>query len=228
MELSDSVALVTGADGFLGSAVSAVLVARGRAVAGAHMPQSNPPTRQGVSWFGADLGVAAAVEAMVERVERERGPITSQFHCAGGFRHATIGEISESDIDFLIRGNLLSSIYLLRALVPRFRARGFGRIVLVSSRSATAPGPGISVYAASKAGLIALVQSVAQELRDVDVTINAVAPSIIDTAANRRDMPSEDPSRWVQASELSEIMVALTEPLGRAITGAVIPVSGRV
>jgi NAD(P)-dependent dehydrogenase (short-subunit alcohol dehydrogenase family) len=116
----------------------------------------------------------------------------------------------------------------MRELLPPMKKRGFGRIVLVSARATLNPPAGMSAYAASKAGLNALVSSVAEELKDFDININAVMPSMIDTLANRRDMPKADFKKWVSPDALAEIIFSLTQPWGKPIHGALIPVAGRL
>jgi NAD(P)-dependent dehydrogenase (short-subunit alcohol dehydrogenase family) len=131
-------------------------------------------------------------------------------------------------VDFLVRANLLSTIHLLRAIVPVMKTRGFGRIVLVGAKATLSPGAGMGVYLATKAGINQLVQSVAEELKPADITINAVMPSMIDTPANRKAMPEADYGKWVAREELAGIIFGLTQPGSRAIHGALIPVSGRL
>ena len=88
--------------------------------------------------------------------------------------------------------------------------------------------PGMGAYAASKAGVHRLTESLAEELKSTSVTVNAVLPSILDTAQNRKDMPDTDPAIWVQPSDLAAVMLFLASPASRAVTGALIPVTGRV
>jgi NAD(P)-dependent dehydrogenase (short-subunit alcohol dehydrogenase family) len=86
----------------------------------------------------------------------------------------------------------------------------------------------MGAYAASKAGVHRLTESLAEELKDTPVTVNAVLPSILDTARNRQDMPDADPAKWVAPADLARVMLFLASPESRAITGALIPVTGRV
>jgi NAD(P)-dependent dehydrogenase (short-subunit alcohol dehydrogenase family) len=149
-------------------------------------------------------------------------------HCAGGFRYAPIDQLEDKDLQFLIDANLRSSFYLVRALLPEMKKKNFGRLVLISSKSTLQAPAGLSAYAASKVGLNALVSAVAEEVKSFDININAVMPTVIDTPANRRDMPKADFSSWVSPAQLAEIIFSLTQPWGKPIHGALIPVAGRV
>mgnify|MGYP006178172431 CR=1 FL=1 len=106
--------------------------------------------------------------------------------------------------------------------------RRWGRVINIVSASAQVGLPGQASYAASKAGVHRLTESLAEELKSTSVTVNAVLPSILDTDQNRTDMPDADPAKWVQPADLARVMLFLASPDSRAITGALIPVTGRV
>uniref|UniRef100_UPI0035C6E4B0 SDR family oxidoreductase n=1 Tax=Sphingobium sp. TaxID=1912891 RepID=UPI0035C6E4B0 len=103
-----------------------------------------------------------------------------------------------------------------------------GRIVNVGSAAALKAGAGMGAYGAAKAGVHALTQALAEELKTTKVTVNAVLPSIIDTPANRKDMPDADPATWVAPADLAAVILFLASPESRAMTGALVPVTGRV
>ncbi len=218
--------LVTGADGALGRIVMDRFVRSGCMVMATS--RSTRPTEardsESVTWLQADLSNPASVRALASQVAEIDGLV----HCAGGFRYAEIGEIKDEDIEFLIDANLKSSILLLREFIPRMKEQNFGRVVLVSAKSTLNPTAGFGFYTATKAGLNALVASVADEVKKSDINVMAVMPSVIDTAANRRDMPTADFSSWVSLGELAEIIFSLTQELGHPLNGALIPVSGRL
>lgn len=229
--------LVTGAAGALGSRVCQRFLEAGCSVIGADLAQTVPgdapglhqdQEHQNMHWLGVDLREAAAIRDGVEAVEKKLGPIDALVHCAGGFRWALIGEVSDSDIDFLIDANLRSSLLLLRQILPRMKAQNLGRIVLISSKSTLNPRQGEGPYSATKAALNALTQSIADEVAQLDVTINALLPSVIDTPANRAAMPDADFETWVTRDQLAELIFTLTQPVGAAINGALIPVAGRM
>jgi NAD(P)-dependent dehydrogenase (short-subunit alcohol dehydrogenase family) len=193
------------------------------------VPPTGAPDSDRLSWVTAELADSVSVKSAVADCQRKLGGAPQAFlHCAGGFRWKPISETTNEELDFLLSANLKSSVLLLRELIPGMRAAGFGRIVMIGARSALAPGAGVSVYAATKAGVHALVSSVADEVRDTDITINAVLPTVMDTPANRKDMPAADPGKWVSLEEMAEVLAFLCGPHGRPIHGALIPVAGRL
>lgn len=232
MNSSSPRTLVTGATGALGQAVLARLL---KEPAGSPQPdiialyRGEPgPAHPRVQWQSVDVTDARAVSGLFEKLRGASQMPQALIHCAGGFRFGTVAETADADWDFLIQTNLVSSFYLARELMRDFQKTGFGRMVFVSSRAAVAPGVGMGPYAASKAALNALVQALAAEAKGKDITANALLPTVIDTPANRKDMPGADTSAWVTTEELAEIAVGLTRPWGRPFQGALIPVSGRL
>ena len=148
-----------------------------------------------------------------------------------------IGETSEADFTAQFRMNTLSCFLCSAAAVKAFRARatpgpggaGGGRIVNISARPALEPrlGAGMVGYTAAKSAVASLTQALAQELTDEEIWVNAVAPSILDTPANRSAMPEADHRRWVSPADLAQIIAFLASPDNRVTRGAVIPVYGR-
>jgi NAD(P)-dependent dehydrogenase (short-subunit alcohol dehydrogenase family) len=102
------------------------------------------------------------------------------------------------------------------------------RVICIGAAGSLKAGAGMGPYAASKAGVAKLVEALAEEVKDRSITVNAILPSIIDTAANRADMPKSDFSRWVQPEQIAELIVFLLSDRASAITGALIPITGRV
>lgn len=227
-ERTPKVALVTGAEGFLGTAVRERFLSAGCEVLGLHHPDAKKeqlPARDRLSWVPCDLGDSQSVHKAISPYLNR---IDALIHCAGGFRYGMIGELTDDDLKFLLDGNLRAAIFLLRELIPSMKTRGFGRVAIVSARASLQAPKGMAAYAAAKAGLNALVASVADEVRKHDINVNAVLPSMLDTPANRQSMPEADPSDWVRTEALAEIIFGLTQPSANPINGALIPVSGRV
>lgn len=218
--------LVTGADGALGSVVAGKFRDSGcRVLATYHARAGKPkPEANGLEWIGVDLSDASSIRA----AKLADAGIDALLHCAGGFRFGQVEQASDEDLQFLIDANLKSAILLARELVGPMKKRGFGRIVFVSSRATFQPPAGMGAYAATKAGLNALTESLAEETKAFDINVNSVLPTVIDTPANRRDMPKADFSTWVSPDQLAEIIFSLTQPWGKPIHGALIPVAGRV
>jgi NAD(P)-dependent dehydrogenase (short-subunit alcohol dehydrogenase family) len=226
-----SAVLVTGATGGLGPAVVDALVAAGRPVVATFRRDDDRdrlearfPDREAVTLARADLTDAGAVDRLVAGAE----DLGAVVNLAGGY--AGGGKVHESEPDVLDRMlalNLRPAFLLARAAVPRLVATGGGAFVGVSARAAVRPFAGAAAYIASKAALLALVQALDAEYRADGVRSNAILPSVIDTPANRRDMPDADHSRWVSPEAIAPVVVFLVSPASAPTSGAAIPVYGR-
>ena len=221
--------LITGSQGALGSVVAKTFIEGGDEVVGADYAAEASFEKEGPGGFPLarfDAADSGAVRDAFETITRELGPIDALVHCAGGFRWSLVGELTDDDIDFLISANLRSSLLMLRAALAPMKERGFGRVVFVSSRTTLNPGVGEGAYAATKAGVNALVTSAAAEVSGTDVNVNAVLPTIIDTPANREAMPDADFSTWIPRERLAGVIRALTQPEMKDVNGALLSVGG--
>jgi NAD(P)-dependent dehydrogenase (short-subunit alcohol dehydrogenase family) len=238
VDFAGSHIVVTGGTGALGKAVIGALRAA-RAVC--HVPNlvaaelddfpytSDPEVRIG-------RGVDLTDESSVQRFYQALPPLWASVHLAGGFAMAPIGEMSAADFMAQFRMNALSCFLCSAAAVAAFRARQEpgpggapgGRIVNIAARPALEPrlGAGMIAYTASKSAVAALTQALAQETTDEQIWVNAVAPSVLDTPANRAAMPDADFRRWVSPTDLAEMITFLASPANRVTRGAVIPVYG--
>ncbi len=238
VDFAGSNVVVTGGTGALGRAVIAALRAAG---AVCHVPnlvaaELNDFPHASDPGVHVTTGVDLADEAAVHRFYQALPPLWASIHLAGGFAMAPIAEISAADFVAQFRLNALSCFLCSAAAVAAFRTRqqpgpgglGGGRIVNVTARPALEPrlGAGMVAYAASKSAVAALTQALAQETTEEEIWINAVAPSVLDTPANRAAMPDADQRRWVAPADLAEIIVFLASPANRVTRGAVIPVYG--
>jgi NAD(P)-dependent dehydrogenase (short-subunit alcohol dehydrogenase family) len=230
--------VVTGGTGALGRAVVAALRAAHAvchvpnlvAVELADFPYADDPAVR----IARDVDVTD--EAAVTSYYRGLPPLWASIHLAGGFAMAPITEITAADFTAQFRINALSCFLCSAAAVGAFRARTEsgpgdakgGRIVNVTARPAIEPrlGGGMVAYTASKAAVAALTQALAQEIVDEDIWVNAVAPSILDTPANRAAMPAADHRRWVAPADVAMLIAFLASPQNRVTRGAVIPVYG--
>ncbi len=157
------------------------------------------------------------------------GAVDGVVNAAGAFIWSPVAKAGQDDFEMMIDANLRTVWNLLRVFLPGMIERRFGRMVFVSAKGTLGQGGvGLGTYLAAKAGVNMLVQCAAEEVKDLDISINAVLPSIIDNAQNRLSMPDADPAKWVSPEGLSDCIAAIMGKEGRHLNGSLIPVSGRV
>ncbi|MGH7026182.1 SDR family NAD(P)-dependent oxidoreductase [Brevundimonas sp.] len=226
--MSRAVTVITGASGVLGRAIADAALARGDTVAAVDF---GPIDREdGPDWMGlggVDLADPAAAQAAMDAVAQRFGRIDHLLNAVGGFVWQTTDGPLEN-WDRMHRINLLTVLNACRAALPHLSRSASGRIVNVGALGAVQAGAGMGAYAASKAGVHRLTEVLADETKATPLTVNAVLPSIIDTPANRADMADADFSTWVQPAELAAVILFLASNAASAITGALLPVKGRV
>ncbi|UPJ61768.1 SDR family oxidoreductase [Bradyrhizobium sp. 192] len=226
--MQDKVLIVTGALGALGKVVAEVAQSRGARIAGIdHAPSQSSATPDSIEIGGVDLSDAAQAKTAVEMAAKHFGRLDALVNIAGGFAFETIGDGDIKTWQRMYALNVLTALNTSRAALPHLAASRAGRIVNIGAMGALQAGSGMGPYAASKAGVHRLTEALASEWKG-KVTVNAVLPSIIDTTANRADMPKADFSKWVTPQELAEVILFLASEAASGITGALIPVSGRV
>jgi NAD(P)-dependent dehydrogenase (short-subunit alcohol dehydrogenase family) len=231
MNLEGKRVAVTGAFGSLGVAVVNALQAAGAAVAAidrADAPSASASLGKAHLFGGVDLGAADAAQTVLSKAAQALGGLDALVNIAGAFRWEKLESGSLDTWDLLYRINLRTAVAASKAALPfLFESRG-GRIINIGAMGAIKAGAGMGAYAASKAGIAKLTEALAEELKDRGITVNALLPSTIDTPPNRADMPKADFERWVKASQLADVIVFLLSDHASAITGALIPVAGRV
>ncbi len=177
---------------------------------------------------GMDLTDAEATADLFNAVVGKHGRLDALLNIAGGFRWETLEDGMIGSWDFLYDINVKTAVTACKMALPYLKAAPAGRIVNVGAAGAVKAGMGMGAYAASKAGVMRLTEALAEELKSTNVTVNAVLPSIIDTPQNRQDMPDTDPEIWVKPDDLASVMLFLASDEARAITGALLPVTGKV
>lgn len=226
MSLQGKGCIVTGGAGALGSAVAKTLIAAGARVMALDHAQV-PAEQPGIG--GVDLSDPAKAAAAIDKAAAEMGGLYAIVNIAGGFRWETLAEGKVDSWDFLYTINLKTAVCACKAALPHLVKNKSGRIVNIGAGAAAGKAAaGMGAYSASKAGVVKLTESLAEETKGQGITVNAILPSIIDTAANRKDMPDADFSKWVKAEEIGELIAFLLSDKASAITGASIPISGRV
>ncbi len=232
MDFSNQTVVVTGAAGNLGRAVVNQFADSGANLVLVGLRKERLTERFGREndrqlFVAADLGEQGPATAVAEAAVARFGHIDVLCNLAGGFRMGEpVHETSDESWQFLFDLNAHSVLHMVRAVVPRMLARGGGKIVNVGAYAARKGVANMGVYCASKAVVIRLTESMAAELRERNINVNCVLPTVIDTPENRRSMPDADPSRWVAPDDLARIIVFLASPAARAIHGAAIPVTG--
>lgn len=218
--------IVTGAAGALGRAVVAALTAAGAAVVAVDVAAEIGDFGQIASVGGVDLTDAAATAAAYAAIVDAHGPLAGVANIAGGFRWEAVAGGSVETWDLLYRLNVRTAVNSVIAALPGLA--GGGAIVNVGAAGAVRAAAGMGAYASSKAGVMRLTEALAEECKDQGIRVNAVLPSIIDTAANRADMPDADYTRWVTPDAVAAVIAFLLSDKAAAITGALVPVTGRV
>lgn len=221
--------LVTGGTGGLGAAVTQGALAAGALLTVTYIVDEElPPVRAAVGgdprvrFVKADVGDEAQVHRLIDGMPR----LDVLIHLVGGFAMSPLPETSLADFRAQLDLNLVTAFLVCKHALAKMQLNDYGRIVTVGSRTALHPAAQTAAYAASKAGVIALTQSIADETRGTGITANCVLPSVIDTPANRRAMPKADFSRWVTPASLAEAICFLASEAARDLRGAAVPVYG--
>jgi NAD(P)-dependent dehydrogenase (short-subunit alcohol dehydrogenase family) len=231
--MRDQVVLVTGGTGALGAAVAlgalesgatAVVTyrdARDRDALAARVPAA---ARARLDALQADVTDAESVRRLFDDVVARHRRLDGLVNTVGGFAGGALLDTDERAWDGMLTLNLRSAYLCCRAALPTMLAAGRGRIVNVGSRSVVPPAGGFVAYTVSKAGVIALTQALAHEVRGRGVTVNAVLPSTMDTEANRRAMPGADRKGWVTPDSVAGAILFLLSDAAADVTGPLLAV----
>jgi len=227
LDFSDRHAVVTGGTGALGRAVVGRLVEAGATV---HVPVYAAEELEGFPYRNHDAvqlheGLDLRVAADVSRLFGATTSLYASIHLAGGFAMGPLASTSLADWDDLMRMNATTCFLSCREAV-KVMAGGEGRIVNVAARPVLVPTGQMAAYAASKAAVAALTLSLAEELSESSIWVNAIVPSIIDTPANRAAMPDADHRAWPTPEQIAETIAFLASPQNAVTRGALVPVYG--
>ena len=232
MNFHNKVVLVTGAAGNLGQAVAKKFAVAGaslvlldidkKALDAVYAAQIQPYLAVSVDLLDRD-SVGAAVQAAIGKFQR----IDVLANIAGGFRMGNPVHETPADIwRLMIELNAGTVMNMAHAVVPHMLAAGGGRIINIAATAGLGGRADMGAYSASKSAVIRLTESMAAELREKGINVNCLMPTIIDTPANRADMPKADPTRWVAPEALADVVMFLASEAARAVHGAAIPVAG--
>ncbi|MFT3696042.1 MAG: SDR family NAD(P)-dependent oxidoreductase [Kofleriaceae bacterium] len=221
--------VISGGTGGLGAAVVEAFLSRGHNVYLPHHEEQLPahlPWRTNPNVHPTRLSVDD--EAAVTKFYGELPGLWASVHLVGGFAMAPITETSLADFEKQFRMNTVTAFLACREAVRAIRKTGGGgRIVNVAARPAVQPVGGMIAYASSKAAVASITQSLAAEVVQEKILVNAVLPSTIDTPANRKAMPNADFSKWVTPAEIANVIAFLASEDNAVTSGTLVPVYGR-
>jgi len=231
-------ALITGGTGALGRAVVARFLADGYRVAVTYRSsrewdslasEHEAEVRGGrLVAFEADLADEESTRRALDRTVSALGGLTALVHLAGGYAGgAPVESVEGRTVRSMIDSNLVSAFWAAKHAIPHLKRSGQGRLLFISSRGAVETYAGAAAYAAAKAGLQALVLTLARELRAQGVTANAVLPGVMDTPGNREAMPGADHGAWVPTESVAALLAFLASGQAGSVSGALIPIYGR-
>lgn len=222
--MQGKVVMVTGGFGALGRAVAEAAEAKGATVVCVDLAPA-PAGAAAHHLGGVDLADARAAEQAVEHTVERLGGLDVLVNVAGGFVWQTLEDGGAHVWEKMYRINVATAATMTKAALPELLKRPGASVINIGAGAAAKAAAGMGAYAAAKSGVARLTESLAEELKGRDVTVNAVLPSIIDTPANRADMPDADFSEWVKPAALAEVILFLASPAARSISGALIPVT---
>ena len=227
--LTNKVAVVTGASKGIGLAVTRALIEEGAyVVAGARTGEALEGIER-VTAVALDLAAPEGPAALIERAVDEHGRVDVLVNNVGGVRLRLEGFLGTSDDEFewSMQLNFFAALRAIRAALGPMVEQGGGAIVCVGAKAALLPFKGSPGYNVAKAAVVAFVRSLAIDYRDDGIRANAVLPSVIDTAANRQQMPKADHAKWVPPVQIARVIRFLCSPDSAPTSGAAIPVYGR-
>jgi NAD(P)-dependent dehydrogenase (short-subunit alcohol dehydrogenase family) len=233
--LGSRIALVAGGTGGLGRAVSLVLLEHDyRVVVTYRRPEewealrsaagANLPRLEGTS---VDVTDETAVAGLISNLVGKHGRLDALINTVGGYAGGVrLWELDPKVFELMLALNLRPGFELCRAAVPVMLKQGYGSIVNVASKAAFDHAAGAAAYAASKAAAIAMMDSLAADLKSTGVRVNSIVPSIIDTEANRKAMPGSDFAKWPKPEDIARVVLFLCGDDAKVVHGASIPVYG--
>jgi NAD(P)-dependent dehydrogenase (short-subunit alcohol dehydrogenase family) len=233
MSLTNECIIVTGASGNLGSAVARKLASKGAQVVCADRSERRfdltglDPDR--ILWTSKqDLAEKSVMDAVVAEAIARFGKVTGLVNAVGGFATGKVETEALDQWDMLMLLNAKIALVTSAAVLPALRAAGHGRIVHIAAQPGLKATGGQAAYAASKAAVIRLIESIAVEHRADRITANCILPGTIDTAVNRASMPNAKPDIWIPPDAIADLIAFLVSPDAAVVTGAAIPATALV
>ena len=234
----DRVAFITGATGSLGRVLTRALLENGMRVFSTYrkkdlleeLVKSLGPLAANFSAVEADLADPGQVKTAVSKALERYGRIDVLLNIAGGWTGGRdVAETPASDLDAMLNINLKSAFLACSAVLPAMIRQNYGKIVSVAARPAVEKRYRAKngAYAISKAGVVVLTETIAEEVKKYNINVNAILPSTIDTQANKKSMPDADSSKWVDPADIAKVIIHLISDDSKITSGASIPVYGK-
>jgi NAD(P)-dependent dehydrogenase (short-subunit alcohol dehydrogenase family) len=228
-DFSGRIVLITGGSGAVGSRLLNFFSSHGATTIGTYRDEmsieitlSKP---EGIDLFRCNTMVNDDVTSLINTIAKKHGRIDILVNTVGGYLGGkSVVDLEEEEWNKMYGINLLSAFLITKHVLPLMLRSGYGKVVHISSYTGVSARGLDSAYSSSKAGLIRFVESVSKEVKDYNITVNCVLPSIIDTKSNRKMMPDANFKLWVKIDELVKIIAFLSSDDSRAMTGSAVPV----
>jgi NAD(P)-dependent dehydrogenase (short-subunit alcohol dehydrogenase family) len=231
-DFSNRIVLVTGGTGALGSSITKAFVESNATVISSYIYDKEEPSTQtenksSIQLIKADITKEEEVDRLVSTVMDKYGHIDILVNVVGGYIGTkSIVELDEKEWDLMMAMNLKSAFFISKYVTRHMIASKYGKIIHISSKKGLHAEGSDSAYAASKSGLIRLVESLSEETKESNINVNCIMPIILDTQANRKAMPNADFNKWVKPEDLANVVLFLSSEEAKTITGAAIPTFG--
>jgi NAD(P)-dependent dehydrogenase (short-subunit alcohol dehydrogenase family) len=232
-DFSNKVVLITGGTGALGKSLTQRFVSSGATTIATYLNDEKIEALKGQNTINAELIKADVtreeqVVKLISTIVERFGHIDILVNSVGGYLGGkSVTDLEEHEWDLMMNLNLKSAFLISKHVIPVMKSSGHGgKIIHISSKTGLKSEGHDSAYAASKSGLIRLVESISQETKELGINVNCILPSVIDTEANRIAMPKADFSRWVKTDDLTNVVFFLCSQEAKVITGAAIPTYG--
>lgn len=233
--INGKVAIITGGTGGLGKDVLQKFVDEGAHVTCTYIvdkelgeakdkfsDRSNIP-----NFIKADVTNTNDVRKVISDTVEKFGKVDFLINIVGGFLYKDYTDTTDEEFDKMVNMNLKSCFVFSREILPSFMENNFGRIVNISAKPAIKGVAGMTAYGSSKAAVATLTESIADEIKEYDINVNAVIPGTIDTEQNRKDMPDKDFSKLVKPADIANVIAFLCSDESSIVRGAVIPALGQ-
>lgn len=230
--IENKVILITGAAGNLGRVVAERALSYGARIIvtdwfGNQLENLFQESNNVALFPDIDLSQANSCREFVDKGQEKFGEIDGLISTVGGFAYSSVDEDSYLTWEKMVDLNMKTTFHISQAILNPMKKQGRGSMVLTAATAASKGPPGVSAYASSKSMVMRFTESLAGEVKQTGIRVNAVAPSVIDTPENRSAMPDTDPIGWVSADEIADVMLFLISDHSRGINGAIIPVTGK-